>query len=705
MDNIHRHILVTSALPYANGAIHLGHLVEHIQTDIWVRFQKSRGHSVVYICGDDAHGTPIMISAEKRGIEPEALLQEVYEQHQQDFKDFLIEFDNYYTTHSEENRELAEFIYHQLHANGDISKRKIEQAFDPVKNMFLPDRFVKGTCPRCKTADQYGDSCESCGATYSPMDLIDPVSTLSQATPIQKSTEHLFFELSHYEQWLREWLQGEHVKPHIRNKLQEWFDTGLVAWDISRDAPYFGFEIPDHPGQYFYVWLDAPVGYMASLKNLAHHRSDLPLSFDDYWGEHSPAECHHFIGKDIIYFHALFWPAMLRGAGFRTPTKIHAHGFLTVNGEKMSKSRGTFINARDYLSHCQPEYLRYYFACKLSDGVDDIDLNFEDFINRINSDLVGKIVNIASRCAKFIHQYADGQLATHCPNLNLFDLLVNEGDAIAESFEAVEFAKAMRQIAELADHTNRYIDEQKPWVLAKDPQRIAEVIEICTLGLNCFKVIMTYLKPVLPTTAAKVEDFLQIEPMTWENRNQYCQGHQIKTYEPLATRLSLTDVQALIHPTTAKASNTSIATQSTQTVTASFDLAATSKAADIKPAATETSAKATTAEKSLINFDDFSKLDLRIARIDAAEVVEGADKLLKLTLNIGDDQTRQVFAGIKPYFEPEDIIGKFTVMVANLEPRKMRFGLSEGMVIGAVSDDNFFLIEPAEGATPGLPVR
>ena len=535
MTDPQRQILVTAALPYANGPIHLGHMVEYTQADIWVRFQRLRGHSCLFLCGDDAHGTPIMISAQKQGITPEALIDKTHGEHTRDFADFLIGFDNFHSTHSPENRELAESIYQRLKENGDIFTREISQAFDPVKNMFLPDRFIRGECPRCNAADQYGDVCESCGATYSPTELINPVSTLSDTQPIEKTSEHFFFSLDKYTDLLQQWIKDGHLQPHVANKLKEWFTEGLKPWDISRDAPYFGFEIPDAPGKYFYVWVDAPVGYMASFKNLLKTRPD--LNFDDYWGNNSTAELYHFVGKDIVYFHALFWPAILHAAKFRLPTAVFVHGYLTIDGQKMSKSRGTFITARHYLEHLNPEYLRYYFAAKLSPQVEDIDLNLHDFAKRVNSDLVGKYVNLASRCAGFISKKFDGQLSAQLPEPELFNEFVTAGETIAEHYESLNYNKAVRTIMALADRANQYIDQQKPWVLAKEVGKEAQVQAACTQGLNLFKLLTTYLKPILPVTAENVETFLNTAPLDWQHRHDPLLNHTINRFKPLMQRI------------------------------------------------------------------------------------------------------------------------------------------------------------------------
>ena len=672
-----RHILVTSALPYANGSIHLGHLVEYIQTDIWVRFQKMQGHHCTYVCADDAHGTPIMLRAQSEGIDPETLIARTHEEHIADFAAFGIGFDNYHSTHSAENRELASLIYTRLREAGHIHTRVIKQAFDPEKNMFLPDRFIKGECPRCGPADQYGDNCEACGATYTPTELKNPVSVISGATPIEKESEHYFFALGDFEAMLRDWTLGDHVQPVIANKLHEWFDAGLQDWDISRDAPYFGFEIPDAPGKYFYVWLDAPIGYMASFKQLCDRRDD--LDFDDYWGKDSKHEIYHFIGKDIAYFHTLFWPAMLDGAGFRTPSAVYCHGFLTVNGQKMSKSRGTFIQARTYLKHLNPEYLRYYFAAKLGSGIEDIDLSLEDFQQRVNSDLVGKVVNIASRCAGFIHKRFEGRLSEQCSEPALYEQFAGACDQIAELYEHRELGHAMREIMTLADQANQYIDAEKPWVLAKQEGSDQTLQDICSVGLNLFRVLVTYLKPVLPKLAAGAEDFLNIEALHWVDVQSPLTGHTVNKFKPLMTRIEKEHIDAMID-------------ESKQDLQQAAPAAA-KPAGNIEPFAEQ------------IEFDDFAKIDLRIARILKAEHVEGADKLLQLTLDIGDG-TRNVFAGIKSAYQPEDLEGKLTVMVANLKPRKMRFGVSEGMVLAAgPGGKDLWILEPHAGAEPGMRVK
>jgi len=671
-----RKILVTSALPYANGPIHLGHLVEYIQTDIWVRFQKQRGNQCYYVCADDTHGTPIMLKADREGIAPEELIAQVGKEHLADFTEFGVAFDNYHSTHSDENKTFSSLIYTRLRDGGHISSRTITQAYDPVKNMFLPDRFIKGECPKCGAADQYGDSCEACGATYSPTELKNAISAVSGAKPLEKDSVHYFFNLGDFAGLLRHWTKSGHLQPEVANKLDEWLEAGLQQWDISRDAPYFGFEIPDAPGKYFYVWLDAPIGYMASFKNLCDKQG---LDFDAFWGKDSDAELYHFIGKDIIYFHALFWPAMLSGAGFRTPSAIFVHGFLTVNGEKMSKSRGTFIKARTYLNHLNPEYLRYYFAAKLSAGVDDIDLNFDDFSQRVNSDLVGKVVNIASRCSGFIKKRFDNKLSARCSEPALFAEFVGAHAQIAEHYEAREFGKAMREIMTLADKANQYIDEKKPWLIAKEEGKDDELHDVCSMGVNLFRLLAAYLKPVIPALASEAEQFLNIAPQTWPADAQPLTDHVINDFKPLMTRVEPDKIAAIIEDSKENLEKTAEAPKA--------------KARTCEPIA------------DTIEFDDFAKLDLRIARIVKAAPVEGAEKLLQLTVDIGDE-TRNIFAGIKSAYAPEDLEGKLTVVVANLAPRKMRFGVSEGMVLAAgPGGKDIWVLHPDEGAQPGMRVK
>ncbi len=673
-----RQILITSALPYANGPIHLGHLVEYIQTDIWARFQKMRGHHCWYVCADDAHGTPIMLRARQEGIAPEALIARIAAEHQADFAAFRIGFDNYHSTHSPENQHFANLIYSRNRDAGHIAQRTITQAYDPIEHMFLPDRFIKGECPKCGAADQYGDNCEACGASYSPAELKNPRSAVSGAVPEQRDSEHYFFRLRDFETMLRDWTRSGSLQKEVANKLDEWFTAGLQEWDISRDAPYFGFEIPDHPGKFFYVWLDAPIGYLASFQNLCDRTSG--LDFAQFWAADATAELYHFIGKDIIYFHALFFPAMLHGAGFRTPSAIFAHGFLTVDGQKMSKSRGTFIKARTYLDHLNPEYLRYYFAAKLGSGVDDIDLNLADFTARVNSDLVGKVVNIASRCAGFIQKGFDGQLAATLAEPNLFAEFIAAGDAIAAAYEQREFNRAVRDIMALADRANQYIDEQAPWVIAKQPGREIELQAICSMGINLFRILIGYLRPILPGTAADSEAFLQVAPLTWAELATPLLAHQIAPFKPLLTRVDPAQIAAML-------------AASTEDLTVAAPVAAPAPAVAVAPLAAP------------IDYDTFAQVDLRIALIKEAKLVEGADKLLQLTLDLGGE-TRNVFAGIRSAYDPQTLEGRLTVMVANLAPRKMRFGVSEGMVLAAgAGGKELFLLSPDCGAEPGMRVK
>jgi len=678
-----RKILITSALPYANGPIHLGHLLEYIQTDIWSRFQKARGHQCYYVCADDAHGTPIMLKAQQLGLTPEQMIAQTAVEHQADFAEFLIGFDNYHSTHSPENQAFASEIYTKLDAGGYIKRRSISQLFDPEKQMFLPDRFVKGDCPKCGALDQNGDSCDVCGATYSPTELKNPKSVVSGATPVLKDSEHYFFDLPAFEQMLQDWTRGGALQSEMANKLQEWFKDGLQQWDISRDAPYFGFEIPGAPGKFFYVWLDAPIGYLASFKNYCDKTG---IDFNQFWQLDSDAEVYHFIGKDIIYFHSLFWPAMLHGAGYRKPTNVFAHGFVTVNGAKMSKSRGTFIKARTYLEHLNPEYLRYYFASKLTSGIVDLDLNLEDFAQKVNADLVGKVVNIASRCASFISKKFNGTLSSNLAEPELFAEFIAQGDSIAASFEEREYARAIRDIMALADKANQYIDAKAPWVLAKDDSKQQETHEVCSMGINLFRVLMHYLKPVLPNMAREVEAFLNSE-LRWDNYQQPLLNHAVNPFKALMQRVDPVKVQAMVD---ASKDNLQVA------ATAANQAPAVQNA----PVAADIEAIAPT-----INIDDFAKLDLRIAKIVSAEHVEGADKLLRLQLDLGNEQ-RQVFAGIKAAYQPEQLVGRLTVMVANLAPRKMKFGMSEGMVMAAgPGGSEIFLLSPDDGATPGMRVK
>ena len=681
-----RKILVTSALPYANGAIHLGHMMEAIQTDIWVRLQNLLGHDCVYVCADDAHGTAIMLSAQRQGITPQQLIDTVNADHQKDYAGFHIRFDNFYSTHTQENQKLSESIYKTIDENGHIAKRHIKQLFDPEKGLFLADRYIVGTCPKCKTADQYGDNCESCGSTYSPAELINPRSTISGATPIEKESEHFFFKLPEFKDMLRAWTRSGTLQEPVANKLSEWLDDELQEWDISRDAPYFGFEIPDAPGKYFYVWLDAPIGYMASFQNLCERSN---YNFDEYWKVGSNTELFHFIGKDIINFHTLFWPAMLTSAGYRTPTAVYAHGFLTVDGTKMSKSRGTFINAKTYLKHLNPEYLRYYLAAKLSSGVDDLDLNLEDFALRVNSDLVGKVVNIASRCAGFITKGFDGQMSSELGNPQLLDEMQAAKKEITDHYQCREYGKAIRLIMSLADKANQYINDKQPWVIAKENKQSEELQQICSTGINCFRLLIIYLKPVLPAMAAQAEEFLDVPELSWGDLDSLLLSHEINKFKPLMTRVETDKVLAMVSETQAEFETNQI---------------------DIVPLVNAEKDDSSAAFEPEIDFEDFAKVDLRIAGIIDATHVEGAEKLLKLTLDLGKDlqgqtRTRTVFSGIKAAYDPAYLKGKLTVVVANLKPRKMKFGLSEGMVLAAgPGGEDIWLLEPHEGAKPGMRV-
>ncbi|WP_016955672.1 methionine--tRNA ligase [Catenovulum agarivorans] len=676
-----RKILVTCALPYANGSLHLGHLLEHIQTDVWVRFQKSRGNETYFVCASDAHGTPIMLKADELGISPEDMVEQMRTEHMQDTADFLVEFDNYHSTHSEENKVLAQSIYTELEKKGHIGKRTIEQLFDPVKEMFLPDRYVKGDCPKCGADDQYGDNCDKCGSTYSPTELKNPRSTVSNATPVMKESEHYFFELEQFQDMLQTWLKSGALQEQVANKLLEWFGDGLRGWDISRDAPYFGFNIPGTTDKFFYVWLDAPIGYMSSFKNLCDKKG---IDFDAFWKLDSNAELHHFIGKDIINFHGLFWPAMLDGAGYRKPTGVHAHGFLTIDGEKMSKSKGTFIKARTYLEHLNPEYLRYYYAAKLTQRVDDLDLNLDDFAKRVNSDLVGKYVNIASRCAGFITKFFDGKLSDTVLQPELLEGFAQAADTIANHYEQRDFSKAIREIMALADKANQFIADEAPWVLVKDEASLERAHQVCSLAINLFRVLTIYLQPVLPKLANEVAVFLNDE-LTWDKHNTVLTGHAINKFKPLLQRLDTKTIDKVIE--------------------ASKQSTPAAKKAKPAKAAKKEAKKADEAIAPEIEFDDFAKIDLRIAKIVSAEHVEGADKLLKIQVDIGTEQ-RQVFAGIKSAYQPEDLVGKLTVVVANLKPRKMRFGMSEGMILAAgPGGQDLWVLHPDQGAQPGMRVK
>jgi len=668
-----RRILVTSALIYANGPIHLGHLVESIQTDIWVRALKMRGHDVIYVCADDTHGTPVMLRAEREGIPVEEMLARFHQEHKRDLEGFAIGIDHYHTTHSPENRHFTELIYERLLAGGHITTRIVRQLYDPERGMFLPDRFVKGTCPRCGARDQNGDNCEVCGATYTPADLIDPVSVVSGATPVERESEHYFVKLGDFEPLLRAWVSTDRLQPEIVNKLDEWFAEQLRDWDISRDAPYFGFEIPGAPGKYFYVWFDAPIGYIASFEALRAARG---LDFDAYWGPDSEAELYHFIGKDIPYFHCLFWPAMLHGAGFRMPTSVFVHGWLTVNGEKMSKSRGTFITGRAFLDHLDPEHLRYYYAARLGEALADIDLSFQDFVHRVNSDLVGKVVNIASRCAGFLERTFAGRLGPRLDRPELHARAAAEGETIAADFEGRGYNRAVRRIMAIADEANRYIDERKPWEIARDESRRDELQAVLTTGINLFRTLMVYLKPILPRTAWKAEQFLEVPPLEWADAGRPLFEHPIRHYQPLTRRVDEARIAQMIEAS--------------------------------KDGPLEEKRASRIAEDPIgptISYDEFAKLDLRVARVVEAAKVEGADKLLRLRLDVGGEE-RTVFAGIKSAYDPASLEGRLVVVVANLAPRKMRFGVSEGMVLAAAGGEaEVFLLQPDAGAEPGMRVR
>ncbi len=667
---MNRRILVTSALPYINGPIHLGHLLEHVQTDIWVRFQKLRGHECLYVCADDTHGTGTMLLAEQAGVAAEDLIEGVRREHVRDLTGFGIEYDNYYSTHSEENRTLSELIFERLRERGCIFTRNVAQLYDPERGLFLADRFVKGDCPRCGAADQYGDNCDVCGATYDATELGRPRSLVSGVEPEIRQSEHYFFDLPQFGDMLKGWTRSGTVQPEVANKLAEWLDEGLKPWDISRDAPYFGFLIPGTQDKYFYVWMDAPVGYMASFKNLADTRDD--LEFDAFWAAGADTELHHFIGKDIINFHTLFWPAMLEAAGFRKPTRVHTHGFLTVEGAKMSKSKGTFILASTYLEHLNPECLRYYFATKLNGTVDDYDFNSDDFVQRVNADLVGKVVNIASRCAGFITRNADGELALELADEALWRRLVEASESIAERYEAGQVSRAVREITALADLANQYIAEREPWKLVKQEGTEAEVQAVCSLGLNLFRILAIYLTPILPALSKEVSTFLNVGPLRWSDIDQPLLGGRINPYQALLTRVEKKQVDRLV------------------------------EASKESPADDKDSGEG---DQAHITIDEFAKVQLKVARIAKAEAVPKADKLLRLQLDLGDGQ-RQVMAGIKSAYDPASLIDRLVVVVANLAPRKMRFGTSEGMILAAgPGGKDIFLLSPDAGATPGMDVK
>lgn len=670
-------MIVTCALPYANGDIHLGHMVEHIQADIWVRFQKMQGQNCYFICADDTHGTPIMLKAEQLGISPEELIAKVYQAHTADFAEFGIKYDHFYTTNSAENKYCAYDIYNKLKVNGKIATKTISQLFDEQKQMFLPDRFVKGACPKCKADDQYGDSCEKCGATYDPTELIKPYSVLSGNSPVMRESEHFFFKLSECTEFLCAWLnQAGRLQPEARNKMGEWLNSGLQDWDISRDKPYFGFEIPDAPGKYFYVWLDAPVGYLSSFM---HYCNQKGLDFNQLWNS-ANTEIYHFIGKDILYFHALFWPAVLHNAGYRTPDSLFVHGFLTINGQKMSKSRGTFINARSLIdSGLNPEFFRYYIASKLTSKIEDIDFSFDDFIARINSELVGKYVNIASRSAGFLAKHFANKLASDLIDSSLLTKLTNVKDELAKLYKNREFAKAVKLIMSLVDEVNQFVDSQKPWLMARNEEQHNNLHQVCTILLNALRILAIYLKPIVPKLVSDIEAFLQVSPLMWDDLNHLLLAHQINDYTHLINRVEANMIEKVIEV-------------NQQELVAS---GAMSSNINYEPIA------------ETINVDDFAKIDLRIAKIIAAEHVAGADKLIRLTLDIGSER-RNVFAGIKSAYDPLQLVGKHTVMIANLAPRKMKFGISEGMVLAASFEDKasgIYILEPNEGACPGMRVR
>ena len=693
MSNQPRKILVTCALPYANGAIHLGHMLEHIQADIWVRFQRMRGNKIYFVCADDAHGTPIMLNADKLGITPEELIARAKADHARDFAGFNISFDNYHSTHSEENKLLTAEIYNKLKANDFIKSKVISQLFDPEKNMFLPDRFVKGTCPKCHAEDQYGDNCEVCASTYSPMDLINPRSVVSGATPIVKESEHFFFDLPAFEAMLQDWTHSGTLQSEIANKMQEWFESGLQQWDISRDAPYFGFEIPGAKGKFFYVWLDAPIGYMASFKNLCDREG---IDFNEFWAEGSEAELYHFIGKDIVYFHSLFWPAMLEGSGYRKPTNVFAHGYVTVDGAKMSKSRGTFIQASTYLNHIDPECLRYYYAAKLNNRIEDLDFNLEDFVQRVNTDIVNKLVNLASRNAGFIAKRFAGKLADKLEDETLFAEFTAQAEQIATYYESREYNKAIREIMALTDKANKYIDEKAPWVIAKEEGKEAELQAVCSMGIELFRVLMAYLKPVLPKLAERAEGFLQTE-LRWDNINQPLLGHTLAPFKALFSRLEKKQIDAVVEETKALFANSAKADAEANKAaekTAAKSTALSSENANVEPIA------------ETITIDDFAKLDMRVAKVLKCEAVPESNKLLRFELDLGD-HTRQVFSGIKAaYSKPEELEGRFVIMVANLAPRKMKFGVSEGMILSAgTGGSDLFLLSADSGVTAGMQVK
>ncbi len=665
MTNIKRNMIVTSALPYANGSIHMGHLVEYIQTDIWVRYQKLKGHNCFYICAADAHGTPIMIKADEEGIKPEDLVKRISKEQYNDLNDFGVNFDNFYSTHSPENQKLAEDIFKTLKKNNHIYTKEIEQAYDEEKKMFLPDRFIKGVCPKCKSEDQYGDACENCGATYNPNELIDPFSTLSSSKPVWKKSKHYFFKLNNFEKSLKEWIKQSNLHKSISNKLSEWFEAGLQDWDISRDEPYFGFKIPGESKKYFYVWLDAPIGYLASFLNFAEKNQ---IEYDSYFNSESEYELFHFIGKDIVYFHTLFWPAVLEGANIRKPTSVFAHGFLTINGKKMSKSRGTFVNAKTYLNLLDPSFIRYYYAAKLGPSMEDIDLNTGDFVARVNSDLIGKLINIASRCSGFINKQFNNELSETLDDFDLYNQFIEKSEDISNHFENREYSKAMREIMLLADSANRYIEEKKPWVMIKNTDQRDEVQKVCTQGINLFRILMIYLSPVIPKISDGVIELLNEKKWKWNDISQPLLGTKIKKFKPLLTRIENEKVEKMM-------------------VSSSDDI------------------KNNSSNDNNITIDDFLKIDLRVGLITQAEEIEEADKLLKLNIEL-DGESRTIFAGIKSAYKTNELIGRQVVVAANLAPRKMRFGVSEGMVLAAgPGGEDIFLLSVDEGAKPGMKIK
>ncbi|MEC8009927.1 MAG: methionine--tRNA ligase [Pseudomonadota bacterium] len=702
MSNSKRKILITSALPYANGDLHLGYMLEAIQTDVWTRFQKAQGHEVTYVCADDAHGASIMLKAAELGKTEEEHIGEIWKRHKKDLEDFRIGIDHYHSTHSEENRARAGSIFKALESAGMITKKEKEQLFDPAKSMFLADRFVKGECPKCHALDQYGDNCEVCGTTYEPNDLINPVSVFSGATPEMKKVEQLYFDLPQKGEFLQTWLDSGSMPAPVANKLREWLKDGLRPWDISREAPYFGFEIPGYPGKYFYVWLDAPIGYMASFEAYCNTEEGKArnLSFDEYWQANSDAELHHVIGKDIINFHGLFWPAMLDVAGYRRPTNIMVHGYVTINGEKMSKSRGTFITARQYLDHFDPDLLRYYFATKLSPYIDDIDLNLEEFAQKMNSDLVGKVVNIASRCAKFINKNFDNKLAVlNDENQAHYNAALEKLPAIQEAFNNFELGKGCRLIMQIADEANRLIDELKPWVTMKEEGGAEITHQTCSLGVRLFRIVMTLLAPMTPSLAQRTAEFFNVAELKWEDL-QATDEIEVATFKPLLGRVDIKKLQSsLLSPAEAAAKQKPSKSKSEKKMESKPEVKAEAPATEAVEAPKGNL-------KPEITIEDFMKLDLRIVKIVDAQPVEGADKLIQVTADIGEGVTKNIFAGMKSAYQPEDLIGRQVLALVNLKPRKMRFGMSEGMMLAAgPGGSDIFLLTPDEGAAAGMNVN